>query len=126
LINKSGASAIEMATNTMDKIFLRIREIRLKHPDGSIIAIGKAEQVTEGWVVKVKDGQNLEGEDGMIEAFGIASQTTRTVAGWKDGETELWDVVEIFKNEDEATERGIENGQLAIYQIETARLKWLK
>jgi len=34
-------------------------------------------------------------------------------------------VVEIFDNEELATEAGKEYGQMTIYQIETGTLKWL-
>ena len=87
----------------MQKAFLKIREMRMEFPDGSIVGLGRAESIDTGWVVKQKVGQNLEGEDGMMEAVKIALGTTNTVAGYRDGETELWDVVEIFENEDEAT-----------------------
>lgn len=109
----------------MQKAFLRLREFRLEFPDGAILAIGKFEQVEEGWVVKIKGHQNFEGTEGMKQAFDIAIETTLTVAGWKDEETELWDVVEIFDNEEEATAAGLVNEQMSIYQIETGRLKWL-
>jgi hypothetical protein len=108
----------------MEKIFLKIREMRLEFP-GLTIGLVKLQPVFSGWVVKVKEGQNLEGEDGMEEAVKIALETTRTISGWKDEETELWDVVEIFETEEEATEAGKQNGQMSIYQIETGKLKWL-
>lgn len=109
----------------MDKIFLRIREISIEFPDGHIIGIGGLHPVDEGWVVKIKGAQNFEGEQGMKEAFEIAHETTGTIAGWRDDGTELWDVVQIFDNEEDATKAGKVNEQMSIYQIETARLKWL-
>lgn len=92
---------------------------------GRIIKVGTAEPVKKGWVVKMGFGQNLEGEDGMAVAFTIASETTHYVSGYKDGETELWDVVMILESEAEATELGKSQGQMTIYQIETGKLKWL-
>ncbi len=109
----------------MEKVFLRLREIAIEFPDGTIFGIGRLETVTKGWVVRMNGATDFEGEQGMIKALGLASRTTQTVAGSKDGEVEVWDVVEIFENEDEATEAGKENGQMTIYQIETATLKWL-
>jgi len=106
------------------KAFLKIRQIRIEFPD-AIVGLARLEPVTRGWVVKVQDAQNLEGQDGMDRAVQIALDTTETVAGWTDGETEIWDVVLIFENEDEATEAGKQNGQMTIYQIETGRLKWI-
>ncbi len=109
----------------MQKIFLRLRELAIEFPDGTVLGIGRLEPVTEGWVVRIKNAVDFEGEAGMIKALRIASQTTQTVSGSKDEDVELWDVVEVFDNEQDATEAGIENEQMAIYQIETGRLKWL-
>ena len=109
----------------MEKVFFRLREIAIEFPDGVVMGFGHLQPIKKGWVVKVKDQSDFEGETGMLTAIKIASQTTRTIAGWTDGEVELWDVVEVFGNEDEATKAGKENGQMAIYQIETGRLKWL-
>jgi hypothetical protein len=125
LITKADASAIEMAeTNMQQKAFLRIRQIKLEFPD-AIVGLVRMEHITEGWVVKLDKHQNFEGESGMLKAIDIAEKTTKTVAGWTDGEQELWDVVEIFDNEELATEAGKEYGQMTIYQIETGTLKWL-
>jgi hypothetical protein len=111
----------------MSKVFLRIEELRVENPElGLILGIVNLDVVKSGWVVKVPFLQNLVGQDGMLEAVKMASMTTNTIAGYKDGEIELWDVVEIYDNEDEATEWGIKFDQMSIYQIETAKLKWLK
>jgi hypothetical protein len=110
----------------MEKVFLRLREIVIEFPDGSIFGIGDLQVVKSGWVVRMKDAGNFEGKDGLMTAIRIASNTTMEIAGAKDEEVELWDVVEIFESEDEATEAGIANEQMSIYQIETGKLKWLK
>lgn len=110
----------------MEKAFLRLRELRVEFPDGTIFSIGQVEHIREGWVVKALIGQNLEGEKGMIKAFSIASETTNTVSAWRDGDTEFFDVVEIYDNEEDATKAGKENGQMTIYQIETATLRWIE
>ncbi len=109
----------------MQKAFFQIQEVRLEFPD-AIFKIGRLVPVVEGWVVKTNFGQNLQGEEGAVEAIHLASETTNTVAGYKDGELDLWDVVEIFDNEEDATKAGKEYGQMSIYQIETGRLKWLE
>lgn len=109
----------------MEKIFLRLRELVIEFPDGAIMGVGRLEYIREGWVVRMKGATDFEGEDGMIEAIMIAQRTTGKIAGAKDEDVELWDVVEVFDDEFEATEAGYENEQMTIYQIETGRLKWL-
>jgi uncharacterized RmlC-like cupin family protein len=109
-----------------EKVFLRLREIEVEFPDGSIFGIGRLERVTEGWVVRIEKATDFEGQAGMFKALAIAKETTGTVAGSKFDEVELWDVVEIFADEMKATAAGIENHQMTIYQIETQTLKWLE
>lgn len=109
----------------MERAFLEIRELRVEFPDGTVLSLGKLEHVTEGWVVKAPVGQNLQGEKGMMEAISIATQTTGTIAAWKDEEVEFFDVVQIFDNEEDAIKAGKEYGQMSIYQIETGKLTWI-
>ena len=89
------------------------------------LMVGKLEPIKSGWVVKVKGLSDFEGEDGMDEAMSYAARTSQKISGFKDGETELWDVVEVFDNEAEATEFGKSQEQMTIYQIETGKLKWI-
>jgi len=110
----------------MEKVFLNVLRFSKDFPElGITIGMGLVNPIREGWVVKLREHQNFEGQDGMFEAFEIASETTQTVSGYKDGKTELWDVVEIYDNEEDATKAGRENGQMTIYQIETGELKWI-
>jgi hypothetical protein len=109
----------------MEKIVLRLREIAIEFPDGSVFGIARLEYITSGWVVRMIDAGDFEGENGMYEAMTIASRTTGKISRSKDGDLELWDVVEVFEDEFEATEAGYDNEQMTIYQIETGRLKWL-
>ena len=109
-----------------NKLFLQLREFAIEFPDGVIMGFGHLQPIKKGWVVKVKDQTDFEGETGLLTAIKIASSTTRTIAGWQDEDVELWDVVMIFDTEEEATKAGMENEQMAIYQIQTGRLKWLK
>ena len=110
----------------MDKVFLRLRELAIEFPDGTVFEINRLEPVKEGWVVRLKDAVDFEGEVGMMKALVIAKHTSKTVAGSKDGDVELWDVVEIFEDEDEATEAAIQNEQMTIYEIRSGTLKWLE
>lgn len=109
----------------MQKQFLHISEIEFDLTESLTLGVSKITPVNKGWVVKLKEAGNFEGQEGMMKAFHIAKQTTEFVSGYKDGEIELWDVVFIFESEAEATECGKVNEQMSIYQIETGRLKWI-
>lgn len=113
--------------NIMDtqKVFLEMHtDILIETPFGAIVS-GKFEKIKKGWVAKLKGATDFEGEDGKTTAMEIASQTTNKIAGYKADEIELWDVVEVFESEAEATEFGKAMGQMTIYQIETQKLKWI-
>lgn len=107
----------------MERAFFKVRIIEIGFPN-HIIGLGQLERITSGWVVKT-ELKTFEGEKGMYQAFDLASETTGTVEGFKDDDTELWNVVEVFDNEDEATQAGKDYSQLYIYQIETSTFKWL-
>lgn len=97
--------------------------IELNFP-GRTIGLGELERITSGWVVKT-ELKTFEGETGMYESFELASETTGFVEGFKDEDVELWNVVEVFKDENEATQAGKDYSQMYIYQIETSTFKWL-
>lgn len=118
---------IKKATLIMNtqKVFLEMHtDIVIGTPFGAIVS-GKFEKITKGWVAKLKGATDFEGEEGKETAMEIASQTTNKIAGYKADEIELWDVVEVFESEAEATEFGKAMGQMTIYQIETQKLKWI-
>jgi len=108
----------------MQKVFMKVVGAVLDLPD-VLVGYARFEHVEKGWVVRMKDATNFEGERGMFEAIKVALDTTKTVSGYKDGDVELWDVIEIFEDETTATKAGKLNGQMSIYQIETGRLKWI-
>jgi len=109
----------------MQKKFLHISEIEFDLAEGLTLGVARITPVDKGWVVKLKGAGNFEGQEGMMKALAIAKDTTEFVSGYKDGEVELWDVVFIIEDEQEATTCGNVNGQMTIYNIETQELKWL-
>jgi len=110
----------------MDKIITHLQEIAESNPDGFTVKLPDLQFIKKGWVVALKETQNCFGPDGLNKALEVAKKTSQHIGGWKDGKLFYWDCVQIFFDEDQATKAGIENEQLAIYQIETGRLKWLK
>jgi hypothetical protein len=73
----------------------------------------------------MKQTQDCFGNEGLRKAFRVAEETTQTFGGWIEGSRFYWDAVMVFNDEAKATQAGIENDQIAIYQIETNRLKIL-
>lgn len=109
----------------MDKLLETLQAIADENPTGFTVTLPDLQYVKKGWVVAKKETQNSFGLDGLKKALEVALNTSKALGGWKDGELFYWDCVMIFYDEEQATKAGKENEQLAIYQIETARLKWL-
>ncbi len=107
-----------------EKVFFKVAGMIFDLPT-KLIGFADLIRVEKGWVVKVKNATDFEGEDGMIQAVSIALKTTKAVSGYKDGDVELWDVIEIYQMQAAAERAAKVNGQMTIYQIETGRIKWI-
>lgn len=100
----------------------RLLEIAKENPDGFTVYTSTLQHVKRGWVVALKETQNCFGEDGLKK---VLTYDTGYVGGWKEKKLFYFDAVQIYHNEEEATKAGIENEQIAIFNIETSRLKFL-
>lgn len=110
----------------MKQLMKELQEIAAANPNGFTVFLPDLTPVTKGWVVALKETQNSFGTAGLKKALEVALKTSKVIGGWKDGRKWYWDASLLFDNEDDATKAGIENEQLAIYNIETNYLKWLK
>ncbi len=103
----------------------KLWQIAEQNPEGFTVILPGLTFAKTGWVVALKETQNCFGPEGLDKALEVAIKTSH-LGGWHDGELFYWDAVMIFTNEDEATQAGKENEQLAIYHLDTGRLKWLQ
>lgn len=108
----------------MNKI-KELKRIADENPNGFTVRTTNLEPVTEGWAVAMKETQNSFGDAGLEKVLEVAERTSKVIGGWKEGELFYWDAILIFNNEEEATKAGVENEQIAIYNIETNNLKYL-
>ncbi|MBB2148791.1 hypothetical protein [Pedobacter gandavensis] len=106
-------------------IIERLKEIAEENPNGFTVYTTNLEPVKKGWIVAQIETQNCFGDEGLKKALEVALKTSQVLGGWKEEDLFYWDAVIIFNNEEEATRSGIENKQIAIYQIETNNLKFL-
>lgn len=100
----------------------QIIQIAKENPDGFTIYTETLEHVKKGWVVAIKETQNSFGAQGLEK---VLTFKTGTVGGWKEKSLYYFDAVVLFDNEEEATKFGLENEQIAIFNIEQSRLKFL-
>lgn len=110
----------------MEKLLHKLQAIAEQNPQGFTLSLPDLRFIKKGWVVAKKETQNCFGLQGLNKALEVALKTSKALGGWKDESLFYWDCVLIFSDENEATKAGIENEQLAIYNLETATLKWLK
>lgn len=107
----------------MDRLIKRLLEIADENPDGFTVYLKDLSPVKSGWSVALRETQNSFGIQGLMKVIEVATEKTGIVGGWTSDGKLWWDAVQIFTDEKEATEFGISNEQIAIYNIETNYLK---
>lgn len=109
-------------TSLTDKLLL----VASENPNGFTICLTDFQPVLKGWAVALKETQNAFGRDGAEKVIKIALEKTNAiVGGWKNGKDFYFDAVLIIEDEKEAIRHGIENEQIAIFEIASSTLKML-
>jgi hypothetical protein len=109
----------------MEHLILEIKRIANQNPQGFTISLPNLEHVKSGWIVALKETQNSFGDEGLKKVLETSLNTSNKLGGWKEGKDFYWDTVITFDTKEDAIRAGIENGQIAIYHIETASLIYL-
>ena len=110
------------------ELFERLKEIALSNPQGFTVRVPDLIPIKKGWSVALKETQDSFGDEGLRKVIEVALKTTMIVGGWNEKDGFWWDAVRVFEvhQEEEATEFGIQNEQLAIYAIHLGKVKWLQ
>ena len=103
----------------------RLKQLAVENPNGFTVYTTTLEPVKKGWCVAMLETQNCFGDEGLRKALEVAINTSQVIGGWKEGTRFYWDAILLFEEEEKATKAGIENQQIAIYQIETNYLKFI-
>jgi hypothetical protein len=102
--------------------FLQIAD---ENPDGFTAKLS-GELVTEGgFVVAEKETQNSFGIEGLKRVLEYAISHKTLVGGWKENESYYFDASRLYKNRDEAVKKGLENEQIAIYDLDRKEVVYL-
>lgn len=109
----------------MINILVALKSLTEENPKGFTVYVPSLEPVKRGWVVAKIETQNSFGDAGLEKVLKYATATTGIVGFWNDDGTFYWDAVMLFNDEVEATEAGIANEQISIYNIENNELKML-
>mgnify|MGYP000844353091 CR=1 FL=1 len=78
--------------------------------------------VTSGYAVAIRDTQNSFGESGIASVLeAIKSGKANAIGGWYDDQSGLYyyDATVIVEDREKAIQLGIENDQLAIFDLNT-------
>jgi hypothetical protein len=109
----------------MEDLIKQIKQIAKENPKGFTISLHDLNHVKKGWIVALKETQNSFGDQGLRKVIEASKKTSYLMGGWKEGKLFYYDSVMVFEDKAKAIEAGIENEQIAIYQIETATLIYL-
>lgn len=109
----------------MKNIFEKVLQVAKQQETGFTISIVDFTSQKKGWAVAFKETQNSFGEEGLKKVIDFAIKNSTFVGGWLDNESKnfYFDAIKIVEDEEEATKLGIENEQLAIFNLETETLK---
>lgn len=102
----------------MDNTLMSLLEISLKNPSGFTVKLDTLEYVTSGYSIAYQETQDSFGAEGLARVIEHARRHGGYVGGWKCGDKYYFDSVMIVTDRDEAIRKGVENKQLAIYNLD--------
>ncbi|MDR2125585.1 MAG: hypothetical protein LBP63_01975 [Prevotellaceae bacterium] len=108
----------------MERLKKAIFEIAKMNPDGFTVDLTTLKKVAGGISVAYIQTQDCFGIEGLEKVLKHAVKHENKVGGWKDDDTGsfYFDSVKIFTNLDEAKKFGLENEQIAVFDITNLRL----
>jgi fructokinase len=103
----------------MTNLFQAIKRIAEQNPDGFTVRIPELTALKTGYIVAYLETQNCFGDDGLKKVLKHAFEHERIVGGWKNVENEqfYYDSSNVFDNPEDAIRFGIENKQIAIFDL---------
>lgn len=101
-----------------------ITTIAKQNPDGFTIELTTLLKVEKGFSVAYKETQNCFGVEGLERVIKHAEKHGNVVGGWFNEDNNLfyYDSIKIVEDEQEAVRLGIENEQIAIFDLTNLRL----
>ena len=80
--------------------------------------------VTSGYAVAIRDTQNSFGESGIATVLkAVSDGKANAIGGWYDEQSGLYyyDAILVVSDLEQAIRLGVENGQLAIFDLNTMK-----
>jgi fructokinase len=101
----------------MKQLFDAIKAIAEQNPNGFTVDLTTLKKVTGGISVAFLETQNSFGDQGLKRVLKHALAHEKTVGGWLEESAFYYDSVRIFTDLEAAKRFGIENGQIAIFDL---------
>jgi fructokinase len=107
----------------MTSLFQAIKKIAEQNPDGFTVRVPELTPLKNGYIVAYRETQNCFGDQGLTKVLKHALEHERIVGGWKNEENEYYyyDSSNVFDNPEDAIRFGIENQQIAIFDLTLQR-----
>jgi fructokinase len=108
----------------MTNLFNAIKKIAEQNPDGFTVKIPDLTDLKDGYIVAYLETQNCFGDEGLKKVLNHALQHEGIVGGWKNRENRQYyfDSSKVFDNPEEAIRWGIENKQIAIFDLTSQKV----
>jgi fructokinase len=103
----------------MTNLLEAIKKVAEQNPDGFTVRVPELTALKTGYIVAYLETQNSFGDEGLKKVLKHALEHDRIVGGWKNSENEqfYYDSSNVFSNPEEAIRFGIENKQIAIFDL---------
>lgn len=110
--------------SSMKKLIEAIQEIAEQNPDGFTVELTTLKKVSKGISVAYLETQDSFGNEGLKKVLLHSQSHDGIIGGWLNEENGkfYYDSIKIFHDEKEAVKFGIENEQIAIFDITNLRL----
>lgn len=96
------------------------------NPNGFTLNLSTMQAPTKGWSVAMLRTQNSFGYEGLEHVVKCALEGTGIVGGWYEKGKYYWDEVLIVEDKESALRIAEEQEQIAIFNLETHELVYLK
>ena len=105
------------------ELFDKLKTIAQNNPEGYTVDATTLQPITSGYAVAVADTQGSFGEQGLYNVidYVMSHPEINAYGGWQDSETGdyYYDATMVFADRDEAIAFGLQNSQLAIFDLNT-------
>ena len=97
---------------------LKIWKIAKSNPDGFTLDIKSSRMIKSGIISAYSETQNSFGLYGLLKCYFHAKQNDLTIGGWQTSKGLQFDSCKVFKDRKQAIKFGIENEQIAIFDLD--------